>query len=143
MAKKKGDINISPPAANVSLDDLPVKYEDFQGTFETWMLTRDREHLWRAEIQYTFLKAKDEGLASTGKLWGRQPVPQKAGPSERYKNPDELLKSTLTEMMADDDLTLMEAARKAVELGGVDVAFFLRHGAPPPPENVVRLEAQG
>ena len=119
MAKKKGDINITIPAAQLSLEDFPVKYEDFQDAFESWVTTRDREQLRRAEFQYIFLKAKDEGLASTEKLWGRQPVPQKAGPSDPYRKTDELLKPTLIETMAEGNLTLMEAARKAVTLGRV------------------------
>ena len=116
MAKKKGDIKITVPSADLSLKDLPVTYEDFQDAFEKWMLTRDREQLRRAEFRYIFLKAKGASLASTGELWGRQPVPQKAGAPELYRHSDELLRKTLIEMMAEDGLTPMEAARKAVDL---------------------------
>ena len=119
MAKKKGDIDITVPSVDLSLEDLPVKHEDFQDAFETWMLTRDREQLRRAEFRYIFLKAKGAGLASTGELWGRQPVPQKAGTPELYRKSDELLKPMLIELMAKDDLTLMEAAREAVKKGCV------------------------
>ncbi len=120
MAKKKGDIKITVPSADISLEDLPVKYEDFQDAFEKWMLTRDREQLRRAEFRYIFLKAKGAGLASTGGLWERQPVPQKAGRHEVRRKQDELLKPTLIKTMAEDNLTLMEAARKAVTLGLVE-----------------------
>ena len=118
MAKKKGDIKKTVPSADLSLKDLPVRYEDFRDAFEKWMLTRDREQLRRAEFRYIFLKAKGAGLASTGGLWERQPVPQKAGPPEPYRHSDELLKPMLIELMAEEaDPKLMRAARKAVNLG--------------------------
>ncbi len=126
MAKKKGDIKITVPSADISLEDLPVKYEDFQDAFEKWMLTRDREQLRRAEFRYIFLKAKGAGLASTGGLWERQPVPQKAGAPEPYRKLDELLKPMLIELMAEEAVpNLMRAARKAVKLGCVE-----GHGTP-------------
>jgi hypothetical protein len=120
MAKKNGDINISPPGANVSLDDLPVKQKDFQDDFEAWLLTRDREHLRRAEFRYIFLKAKDEGLASTGKLWGRQPVPKKAGPITKYKPADLALIPTLVGLMADHNIKLKTAIGMAGKQGLVE-----------------------
>ena len=121
MPKKKGDIDITVPSADISLEDLPVKYEDFQDAFEKWMLTRNREQLRRAEFRYIFLKAKGAGLASTGGLWGRQPVPQKAGPPEPFRYSDELLRPMLIELMAEEAVPkLMRAARKAVNLGCVE-----------------------
>jgi hypothetical protein len=126
VAKKKGDIDITVPSADLGLKELPVKYDDFQDAFEKWMLTRDREQLRRAEFRYIFLKAKDAGLASTGELWGRQPVPQKAGAPEVRRKQYELLKPMLIELMAEEAVpNLMRAARKAVKLGCVE-----GHGTP-------------
>ena len=117
MAKKKGDIKIKVPSADVNLEDLPVKQKSFEDAQETWMTTREREAARRAERQYLLLKAKKDGLAAVNHLWKRPPIPEKAGPKIKYKTRDLALRPTLVEFMADYDIKLKTAIRMAEDQG--------------------------
>ncbi len=115
MAKKKGDIKITVPSADLSLKDLPVKQKSFEDAQETWMTTRDREAARRAERQYLLLKAKKDGLAAVNHLWKRPPIPEKAGPKIKYKQADLSLRPTLVGFMTNHDIKLKTAIRMAEE----------------------------
>ena len=119
MAKKKGDIKITVPSADLSLKDLPVKQKSFEDAQETWMTTRDREAARRAERQYLLLKAKKDGLAAVNHLWKRPPIPEKAVPKIKYKTRDLALRPTLVEFMADYDIKLKTAVQMAEDQGRV------------------------
>ncbi len=117
MAKKKGDIKITVPSADLSLKDLPVKQKSFEDAQETWMTTRDREAARRAERQYLLLKAKKDGLAAVNHLWKRPPIPMKAGTKTIYKQADLSLIPTLTKFMTNHAIRLKTAVRMAEEQG--------------------------
>ena len=120
MAKKKGDIKITVPSADLGLEDLPVKQKSFEDAQETWMTTRDREAARRAERQYLLLKAKKDGLAAVNHLWNRPPIPEKAGPKIKYKTCDLALRPTLVEFMADYDIKLKTAVQMAEGQGLIE-----------------------